>query len=310
MATVHVIDAAHATLDPVGLVEPMRDVFRAVSQERAHSAFALLDLDRGDVHVKAGHVAGAATFTVKVASWVPSADPGATSVAGGAVLVFSAATGAPLALIADGHRLTDARTAAAGALATLLLADGAADHVAVLGAGTQAELQVTTLHALRPLTAVTIWARRAERAQALAARLTERLGVPVSIAASARAAVHAAPIVITTTAATEPIVEGAWLEPGQHITAVGADDSRKRELDDACFARADRVVVDSRRQTCAQAELASALAAGAVAAGEVVELGEILLGTRPGRRTPAEITIATLTGLAAQDVRAAEQVLG
>jgi ornithine cyclodeaminase/alanine dehydrogenase-like protein (mu-crystallin family) len=293
-----------AEVDPVALVAPLRALFVAVSEQRTRSTFGLLDLDDGDVHVKAGHIAGYPVFTVKVASLFP-----ARAAAGGAVAVFSAATGAPLAMIADGHALTDARTAAAGALATDLLADGAADELAVLGAGTQAALQVTTLHALRPLRRVVVWARRPHRAEWLADRLRDRLGIAVEVAGSARRAVAGAPIVITATTATAPLVQGDWLEPGQHITALGADDDRKRELDERCFARADRVVVDSRAQSCRQAELAGALAAGHLRGEDVAELGEVLGGARPGRRAPGDITIAKLTGLAVLDLVAAQFVL-
>jgi ornithine cyclodeaminase len=292
-------DRLRGAIAPIDLVEPMRDAFIAVSAGRVQTTFGLLDLDDGDVHVKASSAPGDPHYVVKVASWVPSNAARGRPAAAGAILVCSAGTGAPEALLVDEHHLTDSRTAAAGALASHTLAARDARTVAVLGTGVQARLQVTTLAALRPLERVTVWGRRREAAEALARYLD------AAVAGSAREAVESADIVITATASREPIVEADWLRPGQHVTALGADDDRKRELAAACFGRADRVVVDSRAQTCATAELA----AGPVGADAVAELGEVLAGRAPGRTRDDEITIAKLTGVAAQDLAAARVAL-
>jgi ornithine cyclodeaminase len=180
----------------------------------------------------------------------------------------------------------------------------------VLGAGVQARLQASTLARLRPLQRVTVWARRSAAAERLADELRATLGtVTVETASTVREAVSASEIIIAATASTEPLVGGDWLRPGQHVTALGADDDRKRELDSDCFARADRVVIDSRVQTCATAELAVALRDGAIGLDSVVELGEIISGKKPSRRRPEEVTVAKLTGVAAQDLAAARVVL-
>jgi ornithine cyclodeaminase len=123
-----------------------------------------------------------------------------------------------------------------------------------------------------------------------------------------REATESCHILITATASLEPLVEGSWLHPGQHVTAIGADDHRKHELTTDCFARADRIVVDLRAQTCAKAELAEALAAGAAEIDAIAEVGEVLVEPGLGRGADEEITIAKLTGLAAQDLAAAKLV--
>ncbi|MGH3407705.1 MAG: hypothetical protein ACRDRJ_35175, partial [Streptosporangiaceae bacterium] len=157
---------------------------------------------------------------------------------------------------------------------------------------------------------VVVWARRAGAVTAPVSDLEARLeGARVTAAATARQAVQSADIVITATASQAPLVEAGWLRAGQHITALGADDDRKRELTTECFSRADRVVVDSRAQSGRTAELGEALATGAVREQHLAELGEVLSGRAPGRRSGAEITIAKLTGVAAQDLAAARAVL-
>jgi ornithine cyclodeaminase len=108
------------------------------------------------------------------------------------------------------------------------------------------------------------------------------------------------------------VLRGAWLRPGQHITALGADSLAKSELDTECFARAGLVVVDSRDEAPRNAgDLAGAIAAGAIAAsGTLTEIGDLVLGRRPGRDGAGQITLAKFIGLGVQDLAAAQAVLG
>ena len=100
-----------------------------------------------------------------------------------------------------------------------------------------------------------------------------------------------------------------WVDTGCHVTAVGSDGAGKQELDPALLARADRLVVDSRDQCARLGELQHALAAGLVRAEQAVELGEIVAGAAPGRRSAAELTVCDLTGVGVQDVAAATLAL-
>ena len=114
--------------------------------------------------------------------------------------------------------------------------------------------------------------------------------------------VSAADVVVTTTPATQPILQADWLRPGQHITAMGSDQDHKNELDPACFTRADLYVPDRLSQTRALGELRSAIATGAAAAdAEYAELGAIVAGKAKGRVSDDAITIADLTGTGIQD---------
>ena len=137
-----------------------------------------------------------------------------------------------------------------------------------------------------------------------------RLGLPVEAAASAERVVREADIVVTTTAAREPLVMADWLRPGLHVTAMGSDAPGKQELDPAVLGRADRVVVDRRSQAERLGELRSALAAGTVRPDRPVdELGEVVAGLKPGRRSADEITVCDLTGTGVQDTAIAIHAL-
>jgi ornithine cyclodeaminase len=262
------------------------------------------------VHVKAGHATGEPIYVAKIASWTPANAERGLPPGNGGVLVCSATTGTPLAFLADEHYLTDIRTAAAGALATDLLAPLDAIGVAVLGGGIQARLQVLTLAHLRNLGRVLVWARRPEAAASVVRDLKTHLpAVDVRLAASPQEAVKQAEIVITATASRVPLIKGAWLRSGQHLTALGADDDHKRELDAECFARASLVAVDSRSQTCTTAELSAAIASNMISEHSIVELGELISGVRQGRTGKEAITIAKLTGIAVQDLACARIAL-
>ncbi len=127
-------------------------------------------------------------------------------------------------------------------------------------------------------------------------------GVEAVPAASAEDVCRAADILITATPSREPLVRAEWLRPGMHVTAVGADTPGKQELEAACLARADLVVVDRLAQCARFGELSHALAAGLLREADVqAQLGEIVAGRKPGRTSDDQITICDLTGVGFQD---------
>ena len=154
-------------------------------------------------------------------------------------------TGYLLGLLDDQHYLSDIRTAAAGALAARMLAPRQVESATALGAGTQAHLQALALFHERPFHVLRIWARDPSKAARLAERLELLLpGVVIEAEPDLQTAVRTADVLMTTTAAREPLVRVEWLHPGMHITAVGADDPTKAELEGAVL-RAGCVFVDS-----------------------------------------------------------------
>lgn len=256
----------------------------------------------GEVDVKTAFVPGIDSFAIKISpGFFDNPKIGLPSTSGLMVL-FAARTGMLEALLLDNGYLTDVRTAAAGAVAARHLARADASTACILGAGAQGKLQLQALCLVRPIKSATIWARDPDRAMIAAAEMTRELGIEVTAATDIAAAVSAADVVVTTTPASKPILQGEWLRPGQHITAMGSDQDHKNELDPGCFVRAELYVPDRLTQTRTLGELRSAIVAGVVEANaDFAELGMIVAGNAKGRPSEDAITIADLTGTGIQD---------
>lgn len=264
---------------------------------------------RGEVDVKTAYLPGIDSFAIKVSPGFFGNPAIGLPTTSGLMVVLSARTGMVEALLLDNGYLTDMRTAAAGAVAARHLAREDARTAAILGAGMQAGLQLQALALVRPLQAARIWARDRQKAASLAAEMTARLGIPVTAAPDARAAVTGVDLVVTTTPATAPILLADMVGPGQHVTAMGSDAEHKNEVAPALVARA-RYVADRLAQTRTLGELHHAIAAGLVAPdAPFPELGQVVAGQAPGRLGPQDITLADLTGTGIQDTAIAALAL-
>ncbi len=257
---------------------------------------------RGEVDVKTAYVPGLDGFAIKISpGFFDNPKIGLPST-NGLMVLFSTKTGLVQAVLLDNGYLTDVRTAAAGAVAAKHLSREDASVAAILGAGMQAKLQLEALSLVRPIREARIWAREVEKAEAVAAELAKKLGFPVRADASGRAAVDGADVVITTTPSETPILKADWLQPGQHVTAMGSDAEHKNEIEPAIVTGAGLYVGDSLKQTRRLGELHHAIEAGLVTEGALfTELGEIIAGRKPGRSGPEQITVADLTGTGIQD---------
>lgn len=240
---------------------------------------------------------GSPYYAVKLVTVVP-ANPGRGRPLITAIVILSdAATGEALAVI-DGESLTALRTGAAGGVAARALARPEATVMALFGAGVQAREQLLALAAVRPIALVRVVTRSPEHAAALLRWATGRpeLSTVRLEARTAEAAVAGAEIVVTATSSRTPVFAGAQLEPGAHVTAVGAFTPDTRELDEATI-RGATVFVDHRRAALAEAgELAG------LRPDDVREIGEVLAGLRPGRTGAKERTVFKTVGNAIQDL--------
>ena len=253
----------------------------------------------GEVDVKTAYIPGLEGFAIKVSpGFFNNPKIGLPSL-NGLMIVFSARTGLVEALLLDNGYLTDLRTAAAGAVAARHLAPLTVETAGVIGAGTQARLQIEAAHLVRNFKRVLVWGREARKAEACAADITARIRVP-AFATSAEVVVRESQLVITTTPAREPIVRADWLHPGLHVTAMGSDQTGKNEIEAEAIGRADLYVCDRVSQAERVGELRAARAGGFLNSVTPPELGEIIAGRR-GRTSEAEITICDLTGTGAQD---------
>jgi len=212
------------------------------------------------------------------------------------IVMFKAETGEPLAVL-DGRLITEMRTAAASAVATQQLARAGrnASVLAILGSGVQAKSHLAALRLVRSFKEVRVWSPRH------AAEFAQRHGVKA--AATAADAVRGADVVVVAVSATTPVLQGRWLSPGTHVNAIGATRPNWRELDDDLVTTA-RIFVDSRE--AALRESGDVIAAQS----EVTEIGAVVAGTAPGRRSEQEITLFKSVGVAVEDVAAAALVLG
>jgi ornithine cyclodeaminase/alanine dehydrogenase-like protein (mu-crystallin family) len=223
----------------------------------------------------------------------------------GLIVLFEPDTGTPVCCVHAGE-VTAIRTAAASAVATNALARKDAKHLAILGTGEQAATHARAISKVRALESITIWGRSIERAHTFAEKMQAELGIHSTAIASVQQAVANADIVCTVTAASEPILKSEWVQPGQHINAVGSSHAGPAEIDNALVARA-RFFADSREGVLSQgAEFLRAKQAGLVDDTHILaEIGQVLAGTAEGRRTSDEITIYKSLGHIVQDLASA-----
>lgn len=222
-------------------------------------------------------------------------------------LLFDAATGVPLALL-DGDQITNRRTAAASALAAGWLARDDARHLLVVGAGRVAQLLPAAYRVVRPIERVSVWARTPAQAEVLAATWRAE-GLDAQAVTDLAAAVQAADIVSCATLATEPLVQGAWLQPGSHLDLIGSFTPAMREADDACFDGA-ALYIDTAEALAKSGDLLGPLARGVITAGAVRgTLADLACGQAKGRRSAAERTVFKSVGSALEDLAAAMLVL-
>ena len=218
-------------------------------------------------------------------------------------LLFDAVTGVPLAWM-DGNPITARRTAAASALAASWLAVPDASHLLLVGAGQVARLLPEAMRVVRPIRRVTVWARSAEQATALARTLCAQ-GFEANASGDLAAAAGGADIISCATLATTPLLQGRWLRAGSHLDLIGSFTPAMREADDACFAGAG-LYLDTEEALTKSGDLIGPLARGVFGVGEVRgNLASLARGESSGRRNGTERTVFKSVGTALQDLAAA-----
>jgi len=219
-------------------------------------------------------------------------------VVAGALLVSSAQTGELLAIM-DCGAVTSLRTGAAAAVSAQALAPEGAATVGLIGCGVNGAWAARCLLAAGFAHGVC-----ADRSTAAAERLADELGWEVGD----RGKAAAQDVVVAVTPAAEPVILRSDLRQGQHVAALGADASGKAEVEAEAIA-ACSLFCDEWEQAAAGGELSGPVARGEVGRETVTEIGEVLSGSAPGRRSAEEITLFDSTGLAIQDLGIALAVL-
>jgi ectoine utilization protein EutC len=257
---------------------------------------------KGEVHVKGAYIAGATGLAIKVATGFYDNPSLGLPSGSGLMMVFSARTGFPQALLFDNGYLTDIRTGAAGAVAAKYLSRKKVSVVGVVGAGAQGRYQIMALAQVRNFEKVLAYDLDKTRLAGYVEEMPDIIGVDCAAAPDVESVVRESDILVTSTPSTKPFVRAEWLHPGLHVTAMGSDAPYKQELESQVLARADLVVCDHKGQCSERGELHHALGDGTIGEdAQIVELGELTSGRHPGRTDESQITACDLTGVGVQD---------
>lgn len=305
------------------LVLSQQDVEQLLDMEGCIEAMAeaLASLARGEVHVPlrvvvrpdgedtflglmpAHRGGGAPLYSLKTVCVFPDNPERGLDAHQGTVTLFDGETGETRALL-NASAVTAIRTAAVSAVATRLLAREDARELAILGAGVQARSHLEAMRLVRDFDRVRIFSPTPAHAKTLA-----KSGGAQAVE-TAQEAVQGADVVVTATSSVDPVLRREWLKEGAHVNVVGGRPPAMRELDVATVA-ASAFYVDRRESAENEAfDYRDALESGAIGPGHIRgEIGEVLIGTAPGRGSPDELTVFRSLGLAVEDLAAAEYVV-
>ncbi|MDR3563988.1 MAG: ornithine cyclodeaminase family protein [Negativicutes bacterium] len=263
---------------------------------------------QGIFGIKSGYLETQETLGFKAGGfWKNNNQRGLTSHQS-AMVLFNPETGQPCALVAANY-VTKVRTAAIGAIGCKYLARPDSKVLTIIGCGQQGRGQLeATLKMLPGIEEIYLYDAYIQAAEALA-RDMAGLNRKIVVAATAEQACRPADVIVTTTPSYQAVVMADWIKPGTHINAVGTDTRGKQELDPRIFAKA-AIVVDNIGQCLYLGECQHAYDAGIITKESIrAEIGEIINGTKIGRKDATEITVFDTTGVAIQDLATAGYAL-
>lgn len=248
------------------------------------------------------YLGGQNSFGTKIVSVFPENPKGNLPTIQAAFLLNDPTTGEFLALM-DGTFLTAIRTGATSAVATKYLSKKHSSVLGIIGTGAQALFQAEGICKVRPIKEILAYDQDRERALRFAERVSEQLRISVRVTESPKALVENTDVLVTVTTSPHPVLDGRDLKSGTHINAVGAYAPGMRELDDITIKKA-RIVVDTYEGCLAEAgDLLIPIKNGVISNEDIHgDLGEVILGQKPGRRTENEITVFKSVGFAVEDL--------
>lgn len=295
-------------LPSLELLPDIEKGFQAYSEGRAIvPPVGELLLEHGEVHIKYGGLLNEDYYVIKIASGFYDTPESTQMTAHGMMLLFSQKSGEPLCALLDEGHLTNIRTAAAGSIVARYLAPKQVGKIGIVGAGTQARLQLKYLREVVDCKRVLVWGSSETETESYR-REMEKEGFLVEVTQDLGKIQDQCTLIVTATPSKKPLLHAKRLRKGTHITAVGSDTAEKQELDPAILKAADLVVADSITQCLERGEIYKAMEAGQIEKKELVELGQVIAGSVPGRSSEDQITVADLTGVAVQDIAIASAV--
>ena len=288
-------------------IQAVEEAFRSLGEGRAPAPGILgTHVEGGGFHVKAGvmYAHDGSFYAVKVNANFPSNPALGLPTIQGAVLLFDAIRGIPLAIM-DSIEITAMRTGAASAVAAKYLARKSSAVATVIGCGLQGRVQLQSLMQVLPLKKVFAYDIDPHRSKAYAQEQSSALRIEVTAVTSTQEAARQSDVIVTCTTARKPVLSADEVRPGTFLAAVGADNEDKQELDPRLLAE-HTVVPDVLSQAASIGELHHAIRAGVLPSDVTApDLGRVVAGKAAGRRSDEEITIFDSTGMALQDVAAA-----
>ncbi|KAK3270728.1 hypothetical protein CYMTET_20888 [Cymbomonas tetramitiformis] len=266
----------------------------------------------GDCCIKCGFLNDDDFFVVKIApgSFAGNAQLGIPTNTG-LMLVFSSRTGMLECILLDEGILTELRTAACGAIAARLLGPKTVRKIGIVGTGIQARYQVDMLQHVTPCREVVLWGRNQQHIEAMKSDLEAKgVGWKVTTTKDMKELASSCNLIVTVTTAREALLKSEDIQPGTHITCVGADGNGKQELDPTIFSLADLVVADSKKQCTSFGEISHGIHAKTISENKVMEFGELIASPTLHRKGMDDdrITVLDSAGVAVQDVQIAKMV--
>lgn len=224
----------------------------------------------------------------------------------GCVLLSSGETGEPLAIM-NASAITEIRTAAVTAVATRLLSRPEANQLAIVGSGLQARAHLVSISLVRSINRARVVSLNPAHSKQLAEEMSDQFPFPIEAMTQVDEALKDADLIVTATSARQPVLRREWIAAGAHVNGIGTYSVAAREIDGATMA-ASRIFVDRRESAINEAgDYVLAEQEGLIGPGSIVgEIGEVLLGEKPGRTSPDEITLFKSLGLAVEDMACAE----
>lgn len=305
--------------DEISRLISMRETIDAV--EAAFGEFArggvkmpqrstiMLDEEAGSISFMPSYIPEARALATKIISIYPKNPTKGLPTTAAWIIVNDPETGMIEALL-DGTYLTAMRTGAVTGVAARYLAPKDSKKAAVIGCGVQGKTQAWAVAETRAIEKMRVFDLSRERMDLFSREMSGKLGIDVVPSDSVAEAVNGVDIVVTATTSKDPVVRREWLGERVHVSAIGAFYPDYRELDTGTI-RDAKLVVDSREAIMEEAgDILIPISEGVIGVDHIyAELGDLVLGRKPGRTDDDGLTVFKSVGLAIQDSSVARLVL-
>ncbi|WP_207941175.1 alanine dehydrogenase [Enterococcus sp. DIV2402] len=319
-------------LSPKQTIATVEKVYRSKALENSTlwpMIFYEFEPGVADMDIKSGYMKELAIYGLKLVSWYGENPKKNLPALYGTTMLFDSETGQPIGLVDAGY-ITGVRTGAAGAIGSKWLAREDATTLLMAGTGHLALFEILShMIAVPRIQKVIISSPRdSDSAENFATtcrkqllnlvessplidelpEIIEHIQTIEIVALPLKEAVPISEIIVTATPAKEPFIKKEWLQPGTHISCMGADMGGKQEIETAIIESA-RIFVDDLNQSMTVGELEIPIQSGKVQPEQLTEIGHLLLGQVAGRQSAEEITVFDSTGIALQDLAVTKQIL-